>query len=80
MAQYENISDEDLAQIRNIIGDDCLKAIDVLHDCASMVGACSPEECEQVIGTPKRTIQYQVQKKNRVVVKIGNVKFPCINI
>jgi Fe-S cluster biogenesis protein NfuA len=80
MAQFKNISDEDIAQIRNIIGDNYLKAIDVLHDCASMVGACSPEECESVTGTPKRTIQYQVKKENRVFVKIGNSKFPCINI
>ena len=54
MGEYRNISDYEIAQVRNIIGDDYLKAIDVLHDCAEMVGVCSSNECSEITFIPKK--------------------------
>jgi hypothetical protein len=80
MAEYKNISDSDLAQIRNIIDDNPLIALDILHDCAELIGAISVSEYSHILGVPKRTVQDRCKKDNITCVEIGNVKFPCINI
>jgi len=77
--EYKHISDRDLAQIRNIIADDPSIALEVMRDCADIVGLTTKAEYSMVMCVPIRTVQDGCKKGSIVHLDIDGSKFPCVN-
>ena len=70
----------ELAQIRNIIGDNLELSMFILRECAEDVGIASVSDYCEVLGVSKRTIQDRLKKDKMDYINISGIKFPCINI
>ena len=79
MPEYKHISDSKLAQIRNIINDDALAALDVMRDCAELAGVVSKQDYSDIMCENLRTIQDKCKNNKLHCVEVSGVKFPAVN-
>jgi excisionase family DNA binding protein len=80
MGENQNNTSLEVAQIRNIINEDCTIAQDLIKDLLEMVGAISVDEYSKHLGISKRTIQDRLKKGNMPFIPVGGMRFPCINM
>lgn len=80
MSDLENKYITELAQIRNIVGDNAELMLFLLREHADELGVVSISEYAELLNIPKRTVQYRVSKGIIKSIEVGGVKFPCINI
>lgn len=79
MSELENKYITELAQIRNIIEDNCELAQYLLSEHVDLAGALSVSEYSRLTGISTRTIQDRIKKNKLKHLDICGVKFPYIN-
>jgi len=77
--EFKHINNNDIAQIRKIINNNPLIALDVMRDCAEITGLTSKSEYSKVLDVPIRTVQDGCKKGNIASLDINGDKFPCVN-
>jgi len=77
--EFKHINNNDIAQIRKIINNNPLIALDVMRDCAEITGLTSKSEYSKVLDVPIRTVQDGCKKDKIISLDIDGDKFPCIN-
>ena len=80
MSELENKYSLELAQIRNIVGDNTELSLYLLRECAEDVGLVSISDYCEILGVKKRTIQDRLKKGNMQCLEISKQRFPCVNI
>jgi len=76
---YQHLTKSEIAQIRNIIGSNPHKALDILRDCAEISGLTSKAEYSKVMCISLRTVQDGCKKESIISLDINGDKFPCVN-
>ncbi len=80
MEDFETKRIVEVAQVRNVINEDCTIAQDVIKDLLEMVGAMSVGDYHCITGISKRTIQERLKKGNMPFIEVGGMRCPCIKM
>ena len=70
----------ELAQMRNIINNNCELAHYITIENLDLIGAVSVSDYSNILCISKRTIQDRLKKSNMNYIELGGIKFPCVNI